>query len=107
MQAMQDLLEQPLAVAFATAPLGEEKQKGVKRDGSSSSDGTDIEEPMTARFARKMGMTRGSRSRILGGDLMVGSPESSKKQNIDFGEEFDEDVFAEDSKPLFQSQLCK
>lgn len=97
MQAMQDLLEQPLAVAFATAPLGEEKQKGLGREGSSSSENTDVEEPMTTRFARKMGITRGSRSRVLGSDSNVAEG-SSKTKNADFGEEFDEDTFADDSE---------
>lgn len=95
MQAMQDMLEQPLAVAFATAPLGEEQQKkGGRRDGSSSSDSTDIDEPMSARFARKMGMTKVSKSKILGADV----PGPSKLQHTSLGEEFDEDVFADDSR---------
>jgi hypothetical protein len=98
MEAMQQLLEQPLAVAFATAPLGEEqrKQKGARREGSSSSENTDIEEPITTRFARKMGISRGSKSRILGHDL--GSAGPSKLQNVNFEEEFDEDVFADESE---------
>src|SRR6202167_2948607 len=88
MEAIQQLLEQPLAVAFATAPLGEEKlkQKGARREGSSSSENTDIEEPMTTRFARKMGISRGSKSRVLGNDSSVGP---SKLQSEEFGEEFD------------------
>jgi hypothetical protein len=98
MEAMQQMLEQPLAVAFATAPLGEEKQKGVRREGSSSSENTDIEEPMTTRFARKMGISRGSKSRIFGNDLGTTSAGPSKLQNVDFEEEFDEDVFADESE---------
>ena len=100
MEAMQQLLEQPLAVAFATAPLGEEqhKQKGVRREGSSSSENTDIEEPMTTRFARKMGISRGSKSRVFGNDAGAGSTGPSKLKNVDFGEEFDEDVFADESE---------
>jgi hypothetical protein len=100
MEAMQQLLEQPLAVAFATAPLGEEqqKQKGVRREGSSSSENTDIEEPMTTRFARKMGISRGSKSRIFGNDAAAAGAGPSKLQNVDFGEEFDEDVFADESE---------
>lgn len=97
MQAMQDMLEQPLAVAFATAPLGEEEQKrkkGGRRDQSSSSDSTDIDEPISSRFARKIGMTKGSMSKILG----VDAPGPSKAHKQAFDEEFDEDVFAEDSK---------
>lgn len=95
---MQDMLEQPLAVAFATAPLAEsEKQKGTRRDGSSSSDSTDIDEPMTTRFARKMGMTKGSRSRVFGGDS-VAATNPGKSKNEDLGEEFDEDAFADDSE---------
>lgn len=98
MQAMQDMLEQPLAVAFATAPLAEsEKKKGAGRDGSSSSDSTDIDEPMTTRFARKMGMTKGSRSRVFGGDS-IAATSPGKSRNVDIGEEFDEDVFADDSE---------
>lgn len=95
---MQDLLEQPLAVAFATAPLAEsEKAKGAGRDGSSSSDGTDIDEPITTRFARKMGITKGSRSKVFGGDSVAAtSPRKSK--NMDFDEEFDEDVWVDDSE---------
>lgn len=102
MEAMQQMLEQPLAVAFATAPLGEEKQKekGVRREGSSSSENTDIEEPMTTRFARKMGISRGSKSRIFVNDLGAASSSSPKVQNVDFGEEFDEDVFADESERL-------
>jgi len=102
MEAMQQLLEQPLAVAFATAPLGEEKlkQKGVRREGSSSSENTDIEEPMTTRFARKMGISRGSKSRVLGNDSSVGP---SKLQSEEFGEEFDEDVFADENDELSES----
>lgn len=97
MQAIQDLLEQPLAVAFATAPLAEsEKKKGAGRDGSSSSDSTDIDEPITTRFARKMGMTKGSRSRVFGGDS-VAATSHGKSNNVDLGEEFD-DVFADDSE---------
>ena len=98
MQAMQDLLEQPLTVAFATAPLAEsEKTKGAGRDGSSSSDSTDIDEPITTRFARKMGITKGSRSRVFGGDSVAAtSPRQNK--NVDFGEEFDEDILVDDSK---------
>jgi len=107
MEAMQQLLEQPLAVAFATAPLGEEqqKQKGVRREGSSSSENTDIEEPMTTRFARKMGISRGSKSRIFGNDAAAASAGPSKLQNVDFGEEFDEDVFANESEylPMLQT----
>ncbi|KAF7978105.1 hypothetical protein HWV62_1514 [Athelia sp. TMB] len=99
MQAMQDMLEQPLAVAFATAPLGEEekRKKGGRRDASSSSaDSTDIDEPISARFARKIGMTRASKSRILGGDTT-----KSHKDSLD--EEFDEDVFADDNDELSES----
>lgn len=99
MQAMQDMLEQPLAVAFATAPLAEEEQKrkkGGRRDTSSGSDSTDIEEPMSARFARKIGMTKASKSKILGVDI----PGPSKSHQETFDEEFDEDAFADDSMCL-------
>lgn len=99
---MQDLLEQPLAVAFATAPLGEEKQKGVRREGSSSSDNTDVDEPITTRFARKMGITRGSRSRVFGSVMNVAEG-SSKVTKTELGEEFDEDAFADDSEFSLQS----
>jgi hypothetical protein len=68
MQGMLDNLSQP--VAFATAPLGSlesqpknhvartklSSQTSLRRDGSLSSD-TDIEEPMVARFARRLGMS--------------------------------------------------
>ncbi|KAJ7134968.1 hypothetical protein C8R43DRAFT_1021641 [Mycena crocata] len=68
MQGMLDNLSQP--VAFATAPLGAPEtqpanhvtrtklssQTLLRRDGSLSSD-TDIEEPMVARFARRLGMS--------------------------------------------------
>jgi hypothetical protein len=100
MEAMQQLLEQPLAVAFATAPLGDEQQKqaGVRREGSSSSDNTDIDEPIATRLARKMGISRGSKSRVLGNDSGAGP---SKLQNVDIGDEFDdEDVFADESECL-------
>ncbi|KAJ7489923.1 hypothetical protein B0H11DRAFT_2010985 [Mycena galericulata] len=72
MQGMLDNLSQP--VAFATAPLGAPEsqpsnnvartklssQTMTRRDGSISSD-TDIEEPMVARFARRLGMSGDSK----------------------------------------------
>ncbi|KAJ7109159.1 hypothetical protein C8R44DRAFT_801793 [Mycena epipterygia] len=72
MQGMLDNLSQP--VAFATAPLGAPEasptnpvartklssQTMMRRDGSLSSD-TDIEEPMVARFARRLGMSGDSK----------------------------------------------
>ncbi|KAJ6513892.1 hypothetical protein C8R47DRAFT_1207172 [Mycena vitilis] len=68
MQGMLDNLSQP--VAFATAPLGVPEPQStthvvrtklsshavLRRDGSLSSD-TDVEEPMVARFARRLGMS--------------------------------------------------
>nr|GAT61232.1 predicted protein [Mycena chlorophos] len=61
MQGMLDNLSQP-AVAFASAPLGIPEAKSataeafVRQDGNLSSD-TDLEEPMVARFARRLGMS--------------------------------------------------
>jgi hypothetical protein len=109
MEAMQQLLEQPLAVAFATAPLGEDqqKQKSVRREGSSSSENTDIEEPMAMRFARKIGISRGSKSRDLGNDSGAADADPSNLQNVDFGDEFDEDVFADESECLLYSIKCE
>jgi hypothetical protein len=71
-QGMLDNLSQP--VAFATAPLGTPETQPtnhgartklsshttLRRDGSLSSD-TDIEEPMVARFARRLGMSGDSK----------------------------------------------
>ncbi|KAH7916013.1 hypothetical protein BJ138DRAFT_1140485 [Hygrophoropsis aurantiaca] len=61
MEGMLDNLSQP--VAFATAPLGTEppKKKGIRRDGSSSSD-TDLEEPLVTRFSRRFGLDSKSKS---------------------------------------------
>ena len=64
MEGMLDNLSQP--VAFATAPLGTEpnvpaKKKGIRRDGSSSSD-TDLEEPLVTRFSRRFGLDPKSNS---------------------------------------------
>jgi len=72
MQGMLENLSQP--VAFATAPLGmPESQPAsnvskskrsseplLRQDGNLSSD-TDIEEPMVARFARRLGMSSDSK----------------------------------------------
>ncbi|KAJ7684968.1 hypothetical protein DFH06DRAFT_1313341 [Mycena polygramma] len=72
MQGMLDNLSQP--VAFATAPLGVPEPQStnhvvrtklsshtaLRRDGSLSSD-TDVEEPMVARFARRLGMSSDSK----------------------------------------------
>ncbi|KAL4074494.1 hypothetical protein V8B97DRAFT_2016576 [Scleroderma yunnanense] len=66
MEGMLDNLSQP--VAFTTAPLGTEAdlqgKKGLRRDGSSSSD-TDREEPLFTRFSRKLGLESMSKQEIL------------------------------------------
>ncbi|KAF7295116.1 hypothetical protein MIND_01050000 [Mycena indigotica] len=62
MQGMLDNLSQP--VAFATAPLGfpeiHPTEPLIRHDGNASSD-TDFEEPMVARFARRLGMSSDGR----------------------------------------------
>lgn len=57
MEGMLDNLSQP--VAFTTAPLGMETdgqgKRGLRRDGSSSSD-TDREDSLGTKLSRKLGL---------------------------------------------------
>lgn len=61
---MLDYLSQP--VAFATAPLAPPSpgEGSRRRDGSSSSD-TDLEDVISKRFSRGIGLVKAARSRML------------------------------------------
>ncbi|KAI0957112.1 hypothetical protein AcW1_005608 [Taiwanofungus camphoratus] len=64
-EGMLDYLSQP--VAFATAPLAPPNASPTqsrRRDGSSSSD-TDIEDPISRRLSRGIGLVKAARSRML------------------------------------------
>ena len=100
MQGMLDNLSQP--VAFATAPLSMpesqpasnvNKSKGsyealFRQDGNLSSD-TDIEEPMVARFARRLGMSgdskKSDRSPSSLQTRVVSAPDSDPDDGFDEG----------------------
>ncbi|KAJ7172697.1 hypothetical protein C8R46DRAFT_1086944 [Mycena filopes] len=99
MQGMLDNLSQP--VAFATAPLGDPEsskptnhvartklssQASLRRNGSISSD-TDIEEPMVARFARRLGMSADNRK----SDRSPSNPKTRLASTPDPDDDFDED----------------
>ncbi|KAJ6623411.1 hypothetical protein B0H10DRAFT_789691 [Mycena sp. CBHHK59/15] len=105
MQGMLDNLSQP--VAFATAPLGTAEsnhmgrtklssQTMLRRDGSLSSD-TDIEEPMVARFARRLGMSSDSKkSERSSSNLKPARPVSTldpDEEIFDEGDELTESFF--------------
>ncbi|KIM60600.1 hypothetical protein SCLCIDRAFT_26481 [Scleroderma citrinum Foug A] len=66
MEGMLDNLSQP--VAFTTAPLGMETdgqgKRGLRRDGSSSSD-TDREDSLGTKLSRKLGLDSMSKQEIL------------------------------------------
>ncbi|KAJ7632409.1 hypothetical protein FB45DRAFT_912364 [Roridomyces roridus] len=86
MQGMLENLSQP--VAFATAPLGDQEPKLSRRDGSLSSD-TDLDEPMVARFARRLGMSGdGKKPERSSSKLNVKTPESDEE--FDEGDELTE-----------------
>ncbi|KAJ7063096.1 hypothetical protein C8F01DRAFT_1131511 [Mycena amicta] len=100
MQGMLDNLSQP--VAFATAPLGTpELQSGTRpsretfsrQDGNLSSD-TDIEEPMVARFARRLGMSGDSRRSLSSLKPKVApAPEPDPDDDFEEGDHLTESFF--------------
>ncbi|KAJ6546464.1 hypothetical protein DFH09DRAFT_643900 [Mycena vulgaris] len=106
MQGMLDNLSQP--VAFATAPLGTPEsqptshmartklssQTMLRRDGSLSSD-TDIEEPMVARFARRLGMSGDSKKSDRSPNNLKTRPVATPDPEEDFdeGDELTESFF--------------
>jgi len=108
MQGMMDNLSQP--VAFATAPLGMpesqpasnmSKSKGssealLRQDGNLSSD-TDIEEPMVARFARRLGMSgdskKSDRSPSSLQTRVVSAPDSDPDDGFEEGDHLTESFF--------------
>ncbi|KAJ6547343.1 hypothetical protein B0H19DRAFT_1165119 [Mycena capillaripes] len=118
MQGMLDNLSQP--VAFATAPLGTPEsqptnhvvrtklssQAGLRRDGSLSSD-TDIEEPMVARFARRLGMS-GDSKKSSASNLNRHAPTPDPDDDFDEGDELTESFFlipsSADSSPATLKQ---
>jgi len=65
MEGMLDNLSQP--VAFTTAPLGMETdaqgKRGLRRDGSSSSD-TDRDDSLSTKLSRKLGLDSMSSEKI-------------------------------------------
>ncbi|KAJ7752075.1 hypothetical protein B0H16DRAFT_1373556 [Mycena metata] len=105
MQGMLDNLSQP--VAFATAPLGAPEsqptnhvartklssQASLRRNGSISSD-TDIEEPMVARFARRLGMSADNKkSDRSSNNLKARVPDPDDDFDEDGGDELTESFF--------------
>ncbi|KAJ7470541.1 hypothetical protein FB451DRAFT_1254058 [Mycena latifolia] len=125
MQGMLDNLSQP--VAFATAPLGTPEsqptnhvartkltsQTMMRRDGSLSSD-TDIEEPMVARFARRLGMSGDSkkssdRSPSNLTARAVSAPDPEEDFDEDGGDELTESFFLipsnSDSAPALKLEV--
>ncbi|KAJ7098131.1 hypothetical protein B0H15DRAFT_645752 [Mycena belliarum] len=125
MQGMLDNLSQP--VAFATAPLGTPEsqptshaartklssQTMLRRDGSLSSD-TDIEEPMVARFARRLGMSGDSKRSDRSANRLTATKATSApdpEDDFDEGDELTESFFlippSSDSAPALKLELRK
>ncbi|KAF7304711.1 hypothetical protein MKEN_01185200 [Mycena kentingensis (nom. inval.)] len=85
MEGMLDNLSQP--VAFATAPLGVtdgSSNERLPRNEENLSSDTDIEEPMVARFARKLGMSGDSRRSLSSSKPKIKPPPDD--DNFDDGD---------------------
>lgn len=110
-EGMLEHLSQP--VAFATAPLAplvESPQKaGRRRDASSNSSDTDIEDPISRRLSRGISFVKAARSKMLtrhdssanASDSDVAGPSTfpprpQPTHAYDIGDEWDDDVRAND-----------
>ncbi|KAH9951394.1 hypothetical protein B0H21DRAFT_685234, partial [Amylocystis lapponica] len=122
-EGMLDYLSQP--VAFATAPLAPPSASvshpaGRRRDGNSSSD-TDIEDPISRRLSRGIGLMKAARSKMLtrndssatasdsdGGRAGPSTfpPKPQPLHAIDLRDDWDEEVRADDVDDDMADSFC-
>ncbi|GBE82488.1 hypothetical protein SCP_0408720 [Sparassis crispa] len=108
-EGMLDYLSQP--VAFATAPLAPPSASAHRRHGGrdpSSSSDTDVEDPISKRLSRGIGLVKAARSKILSrhdssatasdseGGRAAGPSTFAPKPQPDYRDDWDDDVDADE-----------